>query len=252
MQVRIPLLAVSGAAWVVLLLRPRGAALCSMPGMGTMSPPPSPGALTAASALMFVAMMLPLLGAPVRHVRDRSFARRRPRAVALFLGGYGALWTAAGVVLMLVAARIVAAASAPVTAGAILAIAIWQCSPAKQRCLNRCHLHPGLAAFGRAADLDALRFGLKHGAWCIASCSGLMLLPLLVSRGHIAPMAGITLWLWSEKLEKPMPLAWRVRGPAKAVRVAIGRIPTWRWRSAAGRAPNPSPPPPPCRPPRTA
>ena len=44
--------------------------------------------------------MLPLVIAPVRHVYDRSFVRRRVRAVLLFLAGYAAIWMAGGVVLL--------------------------------------------------------------------------------------------------------------------------------------------------------
>src|SRR3954469_6845468 len=52
----------------------------------------SPARLAAAWALMIVAMMTPLLVAPLRHVRDRSFARRRTRALSLFALGYFAIW----------------------------------------------------------------------------------------------------------------------------------------------------------------
>ena len=40
----------------------------------------SPAQLASGSALMIAAMMLPLIIAPLRHVRDRSFARQRARA----------------------------------------------------------------------------------------------------------------------------------------------------------------------------
>src|SRR5437763_6568622 len=93
LQARVPLLAMSGGAWLLLFLG--GAAVCAMPSMRL-----------AGSALMFAAMMLPLLGAPVCHVRDRSLARRRPRAIALFVGVYAALWIAAGVLLLIAAAWI--------------------------------------------------------------------------------------------------------------------------------------------------
>lgn len=235
MQVRVPLLAASGVAWLVLLLQPDGAhggGVCAMPGMQMGASPPSFGALAGGAALMFAAMMLPLLGAPVGHIRDRTFARRRPRAIALFLGSYGLLWTAAGVLLMLLAAGIASAASPYVIAAAILAIALWQFSPAKQRCLNRCHAHGGLAAFGAAADLDVLRLGVRHAAWCIASCSGLMLLPMLFPRAHLASMAAMTLWLASEKLERPMAVEWRLRGPVKIVRIAVGQTQLWLERYA--------------------
>jgi predicted metal-binding membrane protein len=200
-RVGLPLFAASGAAWIALAAQ---WPVCSAHSLRAM---------TAHSALMFSAMMLPLVNAPLRHIRDRSFTQRRTRATAIFIVTYGAVWTAAGVVLMMIAASIHAAI---IVAAAML----WQFSPAKQRCLNRCHAHPELAAFGFAADRDALRFGSAHAVWCAASCSGLMLLPMLAGRGEIAAMAAVTLWIASEKLERASPPQWAWRGPAKAVRIA--------------------------------
>src|SRR5262245_60931836 len=50
----------------------------------------SPAALAWGWALMVAAMMAPLAAAPLRHVCERSFARRRPRAMLLFAAGYAA------------------------------------------------------------------------------------------------------------------------------------------------------------------
>ena len=212
LQVRLPLFTVSGAAWLLLAARPH-----AMHGS-------SVSAIIAASALMFAAMMLPLIGPPLRHVRDRSFARRRLRAIALFAGGYALLWIAAGVALVLAARSIDAAADSPLVLPAVfVATAVWQCSPARQRCLNRCHAHSTLSAFGASADLDALLFGLRHGLWCIGSCSLLMLLPMLLSRGHLVAMAIVTLWLAGERLEAPMSPGWRLRGPGKTLRIIAGQ-----------------------------
>ena len=113
--------------------------------------------------------------------------------------------------------------SVPVALMTTIAL-IWQFSPIKQRCLNRCHAHAELAAFGPAADIGALRFGLTHGVWCAGSCWALMLLPLLVSRGHVAAMAAVSLWLFSERLDRPMAPRWRLRGPGKAGRIAVAQV----------------------------
>jgi predicted metal-binding membrane protein len=235
-QVRAPLVLISAAAWIALVIEPGGAAFpshCSpkmlartLPSMSlelpeTLEPIAS---LAFGWALMLAAMMGPLVAAPVRHVRDRSFARRRTRAVALFGFGYVAIWMAAGVMLLALATavRLIAPESSVMPLGTLIA-AIWQCSPLKQRCLNRCHARSEVAAFGPAADVDALRFGLTHGVWCAGSCWALMLLPLLVSRGHVAAMAAVALWLLAERLDRPMPPRWRVRGVGKAARLVIAR-----------------------------
>jgi predicted metal-binding membrane protein len=231
------MLFISAVAWILLIVEPSGAVFHThhsgaMPGatswkaslslLMTLNPPAS---LALGWAVMLAAMMAPLLIAPVRHVRNSSFARARARAIALFVAGYAAVWMLAGVVLqaLALAARLAAPeSSAPLALVAMIAL-VWQFSPAKQRCLNRGHAHSELAAFGPAADIDALCFGLRHGVWCVGSCWALMLLPLLVARAHVAAMAAMSLWLFAERLDRPMPPRWRLRGPGKAARIAVAQ-----------------------------
>jgi len=221
-QVRAPLLTVCAGAWFVLLLGPGGHADHAHG---------SPASQAAGWLLMLAAMMSPLLVGPVRHVRDRSFARRRVRAVTLFLAGYTAVWTAAGAGLLAVSGWAVSGAAVPGARGepfaawAAVVVAVgWQASPAKQRSLNRVHSHPELPAFGRAADVGALRFGLTHAVRCVGTCWALMLLALLVPYGQLAVMAAVTLWLAAERLDPPTPAGWRLRGPRAVVRVAAARV----------------------------
>jgi predicted metal-binding membrane protein len=100
---------------------------------------------------------------------------------------------------------------------------VWQCSPIKQRCLNRAHNHRELAAFGAAADLDALRFGIEHGVWCVGSCWALMQFPMALLEGHVAAMAAVTFLIISERLEPPRPLTWRLRLRGKLMRILIAQ-----------------------------
>jgi predicted metal-binding membrane protein len=174
---------------------------------------------------MVAAMMLPLLSAPVRHVRARSFTQRRARAITLFITGYAMIWMAAGVILLalLVVIQLIPLESPLLVASVALIALIWQFSPLKQRCLNHGHAHPELAAFGAAGDTDALGFGFTHGTWCVGSYWALMLLPLLISHGHIVVMAAVALWLAAERLDKPLTPRWRWRGPGKAARIAIAQ-----------------------------
>lgn len=218
-QIRVPVLFISAVAWILLVVEPGGSTLHAHHSAAMLEPT----SLAVGWALMLAAMMAPVLIAPVRHVRDRSFSQRRARAIALFVAGYAAVWMAAGVMLLALAALLAAPGSSlPVVLVTITAL-VWQFSPFKQRCLNRCHAHSELAAFGRAADIDALRFGLTHGVWCVGSCWALMLLPLMVSRGHVAAMAAVALWLFAERLDRPAPLRWRLRGPGKAARIAVAQ-----------------------------
>jgi predicted metal-binding membrane protein len=198
----------------------------------------SPAALALEWALMITAMMPPLIVEPLRHVIDRSFAKRRGRAVAWFAVGYGAAWMVAGITLqsMALIAR-VAAQKSPLPPGiAVIVALVWQVSPAKQRCLNACHRRPPLAAFGIAADLDAFAFGSTQGAWCVGACWALMLLPLLVGRGHLPTMTIVALFLLAERFERPAPYAWRLRVPGKALRIVAAQIYRRLDRMACSRA----------------
>jgi len=234
LQITLPMVLMSAGAWLLLALTPMRVipvSHCSSELWGAGFSGATPGMLSflktyasfsAGWAVMLIAMMAPLLIVPMRHISDRSLARRRVRAILLFGASYAGVWTAAGLVLTMLAQQF--RRSAPdsrlfLPCGIVFAL-LWQFSPAKQRCLNRVHVHADLTAFGWTADATAVRFGLLHGFWCCGSCWTLMLLPLLVSRGHVVVMAVVTLWLWAEQLESPTPSRWCWRAPRKAVRIA--------------------------------
>jgi predicted metal-binding membrane protein len=181
----------------------------------------SPARMAFDWSLMVVAMMWPLSIAPLRYVRSRSFARRRRRATLLFLAGYTSAWMVAGVALQVLALVARWAVPTPLAAlGVAVAIAaLWQVSPTKQWCLNRCHRRPSLAAFGAAADRSAFDFGLTNGMACAGACWALMLLSLVPGQAHLVAMAGVALFVFAERLENPGPLAWRWRGIGKALRL---------------------------------
>ena len=228
---------ISLAAWSVLALDGHEVTLPAFCSAGTpWAVPPSvsfdlalvfgsPTRIASGWALMLAAMMFPLLMAPLRHLRDRSFARRRSWAMLLFVCGYAAAWMGAGVGLQAMALAARSGVLPPrVCLGLAAATAVgWQVSPAKQWCLNRCHRRPHLAAFGAAADRDAFEFGLTHGAACVGACWALMLLTLFVGNGHVPWMIAITLFIFAERLESPAPLVWRWRGPGKALRIATAQ-----------------------------
>ncbi|MDQ3800997.1 MAG: DUF2182 domain-containing protein [Acidobacteriota bacterium] len=234
-RINILMLLISAITWMMLLVNPgsimtiahcpvtdSGASPASFRMLVEMNPISS---LLAGWSLMLVAMMTPTLMTPIHHIRQRSFKRRRARAITLFALGYVAIWMAAGVVLLaavLMLNLLLPQSYLPAIAVGVIAF-VWQCSPVKQRCLNRNHNHRELAAFGFAADADALRFGAAHGVWCVGSCWALMLFPMLVSQGHFAAMALATYVMISERLEHPRPLGWRLRFPAKLARIAVAQ-----------------------------
>lgn len=174
---------------------------------------------------MLVAMMSPVLFPPIRHVSLQSFRHRRACSIALFVGGYGAVWMVVGVILIAMAHGLrTVFPESPVLLALISFVALlWQFSPAKQLSLNRGHVHPSLRAFGGEADTDALRFGVTHGIWCVGSCWTFMLVTLIVPRGHFAVMAALTLVVFAEQLEIPAAPRWTLRAPGRAVRLAIAQ-----------------------------
>jgi predicted metal-binding membrane protein len=172
-------------------------------------------------------MMPPLLGEPLAHLRRRSLARRRARAISAFVAGYGAVWLAAGIILLAAAMAIAAAATAmgvPVLL-AVGGIAVaWQMTPARQICLNRCHWLPRLSAFGFAADRDCVSFGLAHGFWCAATCAPLMLPPLTAPQIHLPLMALLSASLMLERMAPAQPEVWSLRLlPGQSVAVMLVR-----------------------------
>jgi len=188
--------------------------------------------------LMLVAMMAPTLIIPLWYIRVRSFARRRLRSSALFVFGYAAIWVIVGALVFAadLGSKILQTQSLwPAVTLAMIGL-VWQISPAKQRCLNRCHAHRSFAAFGASADLDAFRFGISHGVWCVGSCWALMLFPMLLPHGHLAAMAAVSVLVFSERLDNPAPPGWRFRGLGKGTRIVLAQTArVWKgFRLVAG------------------
>lgn len=225
-RVSMTALVVSALAWLALLTRPELMAghVHDMSSTGVNSLRPL-GTLAPGWFLMLAAMMAPLLIAPVCHIRSRSFAARRGRSGALFVAGYFAVWTVAAAVLLTIGIAVrslLPGSRLPASAIAVVAL-VWQCSPIKQIGLNRCHSHREIAAFGIAADLSAMRFGIEHGFWCTVSCWALMLLTLLVSEGHLAVMAAATILVFGDRVERPRLPSWRWRGTGGLMRIAVAQ-----------------------------
>ena len=155
--------------------------------------------------LMLIAMMTPILAGPLYHLWMRSFARRRWRAIAVFVAGYLVIWMSMALVLVLAVAVLRIAAgwlSLPVGVLAIAIALFWQAAPVKQFCLNRCHWTPRIGAFGWSADVDCARYGLVNGLWCVGTCWALMLVPITATdmSTHLILMAGVAMIMVTERL----------------------------------------------------
>lgn len=224
-----PLLAASAVGWMLLAVAETvptlPAALCLSPAtaedmiasFSAAFTGTAPGTLLMASTVMLLAMMPPLLGPPLLHVWRRSLARRRVRAVVLFVLGYALVWLGAELVLvsgwLVFGSLAPEAGSVPFAIAALIALT-WQATPLKQISLNRCHGQPPLAAFGLHAEADALRYGASHGLWCVGACWALMLLPLAaIGPLHWIAMLGVMLISVVERVRAPRPARWGAAWP---------------------------------------
>jgi predicted metal-binding membrane protein len=195
------LLMLAVVAWAVTVDRMRG--MDAGPG----TDPGTVGFFVGVWVVMMAAMMLPSM-APMVAVYAR-LARVRG-ATALFVGGYFAVWTAAGLAAFAIA-KAGRDASLGVfswdrggrylAGGILLAAAAYQLTPLKDRCLTRCR---GPLAFVLSSWRDgragALLMGAEHGAWCVGCCWALMAALFAVGVMSIGWMAFVAALVAIEKL----------------------------------------------------
>jgi predicted metal-binding membrane protein len=214
----------------------------------SMSAPTSGSALLAflwPSSLMTMAMMAPLLIAPLRYLGDRSLPQRRTRSRLLFLAPCCTVWILGGLALQEIAALLSRRDAFLASGIALIATVVWQWSPAKQLCLNGHHKRPSLAAFGYRADEGALKFGLGHGVWAFGSCWTLMLIAMTVG-AHLAVMAPVSLLIWAEQFDQPAETSWRIHLPRTGMRVSAHSLskmwvrPTSLWLASKSVEVSPS------------
>lgn len=191
-------------AWLYLA---SGAGLEPMVGMAGMTPTGWPLVATMWAAMM-VAMMLPSAAPAIllyAHVHRHSLGSETPPTMA-FLAGYLACWfgfamLAAVLQLAFASPMSMALDSRAASAALLIAAGLYQLSPLKDACLNRCrspaefitrHYRPG--AWGAA------RLGLLHGAYCVGCCWLLMALLFVGGAMNLLWVAALTLLVAAEKL----------------------------------------------------
>ena len=157
--------------------------------------------------LMMAAMMLPSV-APVASLYARTVRTTRLRRLALFTGGYLAVWAAAGLpaYALLRAAGSLAAhhdtAARVAAVGLLAAAGAWQFSGAKDRCLSHCRspfsLLVGYGSYrGRLRDLRA---SVHHAGFCLGCCWALMVLLAVFGVMNILAMGVLAVVVLLEKL----------------------------------------------------
>jgi predicted metal-binding membrane protein len=177
--------------------------------------------------VMTVAMMLPtslplvaLFHALTRRRSDRTFL------VALLIGGYLGVWALFGGLVHLIDQQIhtiversiwLTAQAWMIGAGTLLLAGLYQFSPLKHRCLERCRLPLSFIMehwTGLRPRLQAIWLGAHHGLFCLGCCWSLMLLMFTAGLGNLgwmlvlgAVMAAEKNLTWGHRLSLPVGVA---------------------------------------------
>jgi predicted metal-binding membrane protein len=192
------LLALAAVCWIVAIDR--------MGGMGTGHGAMAMGMSTGANGaralgsfdfflptwiVMMAAMMLPAaLGA------ISPLARRGALSTALYTGGYLAVWGAAGIAAFFGLRAIAWQRADSIAVAAVLAFAaVYQLTPFKRACLERCRSH------GRGdGEPRALLEGARYGLGCVGCCAPVMLALLALGAMSITWMVVAAVAILAERL----------------------------------------------------
>ncbi|MCV7146320.1 hypothetical protein AWC22_09665 [Mycobacterium riyadhense] len=219
------LLSLAGVGWWWSVVSARGMRGddMSMAAMSSMSL----AAFLIAWAAMMAAMMLPALLPAVR--RYGRAAAGNAAAVVIFVAGYLALWSAAGIPAFLADGRLnpmdhTCAWVGRVAGAVAVAAGLYQLTPLKAMCLRHCRSRmPCFLPHDNQPDRPARAFlaGGRYGMSCIGSCWMLMALLIAFGTMQLAWMLAFTVLIW---LEKIAPFGDRVRGVAAAMFVLLGVV----------------------------
>ena len=176
--------------------------------------------------VMMAAMMLPsatpaiLLYGRVRQERSGTAAIA---ASWMFLAGYLLAWLALSAAATglqvaamdwgLVDPMAMRATSPALAGGMLIAVGLYQWSPAKDACLTTCRSPAAfLSRYWRPGPRGALRLGLLHGLSCIGCCWLLMALLFVGGVMNFLWIAALTALVAAEKLLPPGRIVARVAG----------------------------------------
>jgi predicted metal-binding membrane protein len=209
MRTRAAVLAVAAAGWAIVLARMQDMDRGPGTTLGTL------GFFVATWVAMMAAMMLPSAAPAISlyahlHRRRRATERGTPGAVAIYVAGYGAVWTAAGVAAYaidrsgrsLIGGHLAWSQGGRWLVAALLIVAAaWQLTPWKDACLARCRGPLGMfVASSRDGRAGAFRMGVTAGAWCFGCCWALMLSLFALGVMSLTWMALITALIAIERL----------------------------------------------------
>jgi predicted metal-binding membrane protein len=163
--------------------------------------------------VMMAAMMFPSM-APTAALYARMTRRRGLDQPLLFAASYLVVWAAAGLLAYgifelgsrLFGGTLAWHAGGRWVAGGVLAVtAVYELSPLKDACLAKCRSPLGfLLGHWRDGRRGALEMGVRHAAWCLGCCAGLMVALFALGVMSLTWMALIAALI---ALEKSVP--WR-------------------------------------------
>jgi predicted metal-binding membrane protein len=170
--------------------------------------------------IMMIAMMVPS-AAPMILLYARVYRHGQPAGAGLaaavptaaFVAGYLVAWLlfsglATGLQFALersgLVHRMTMWSTTAALSGAFLVVAgLYQFSPWKNRCLNRCRSPVEfLSTHWRKSRAGALRMGVDHGLYCIGCCWSLMLLLFVGGVMNLVWIAGLAVIVLLEKLHR--------------------------------------------------
>ena len=183
-------------------------------------------------AVMMTAMMIPsasplilLYGAVVR----RSEGDTAGRQVCALAAGYLMVWTFFSLgatalqrtlARLLLVSPMMEASSVAVGAALLIIAGVYQLTPIKHACLQKCRSPLGfLMSRWRAGWAGALNMGLEHGAYCVGCCWALMLLLFAGGVMNLTVIAALTVFVAFEKLAPPSLHGARISG---VILMAVG------------------------------
>ena len=209
-----PILAGIAAAWAVAIAAQvaGAAALVHHDALLVDGPPPLVAGLLFLLSwqVMIAAMMLPSSLPMVRMFSVASAsAPAHGQAMAAFIGGYAAVWSAFGALAFVFDAGLHALVeSSPwlherdwaIGAGVLALAGAFQFTPLKDACLDKCR-HPGqfLRRFYERGVGGGFRLGARHGAFCVGCCWALMLVMFAAGVASLIWMALLTALMVHEK-----------------------------------------------------
>ena len=175
--------------------------------------------------IMMTAMMLPA-AAPVVALYALAARRRVVAAVPVFVAGYLCVWAVTALPAYAVAQTLAAPLMegepwvARLVGGTLLAAALYQLTPLKDACLQRCRspLSFYLSRSGSlAAPRRALAAGAEHGLYCLGCCWALMAVLIAVGGMQLGWALALALVISAEKLLPGARLVVRLTAATAAV-----------------------------------